>query len=318
MNILVTGGCGFIGANLIRVLMDSSYQVRVLDNLSRGSVENMAQTGVEFLQGDIRNRDLLQKSLKSIDVVIHLAAYGSVVESVDDPRANFDVNVMGTFQLLQECVKSGVKRFIFASTGGALIGNAAPPVNERSLPKPISPYGASKLCCEGYIHAFEESYDIETITLRFANAYGPISAHKMGAVTTFMKSIIQKRPIVIYGDGSASRDFLYVDDLCGGIASVLEKDIKSPALFHLASGEETCVSDLAYIICEVSGAGDEYDIEYLPARKGEVTRNFASYELAEKILGFRPKTSLRVGLQETWDWFQREGDRVFEVGESNS
>ena len=135
---------------------------------------------------------------------------------ITDPERNFEVNVQGTLNVLRAAVGAGVRRFIFASTGGALIGDATPPVSEQSLPKPISPYGASKLCGEAYCHAFAKSYGLETVCLRFGNVYGPHSAHKKGAVTVFIKALMTGEPIVIYGDGSASRDYVHVEDSAAG------------------------------------------------------------------------------------------------------
>ena len=200
--------------------------------------------------------------------------------------------------------ESNVQRLIFASTGGALIGDAEPPVNENSLPKPISPYGASKLCGESYCHAFSKSYDITTVALRFGNVYGPHSAHKQGAVTKFIKSLLKDEPIVLFGDGSASRDYVFVDDLCEGIKSAIKAEIKSAETFHLASGVETSVLELANNLFEIAGK-PKHPIDFRSARRGEVTRNFANYDKAASVLGFQPNYSLGKGLKLTWDWFAK-------------
>jgi UDP-glucose 4-epimerase len=303
MKILVTGGCGFIGANLIRKLIENGYEVRVLDNLSRGSIRNIEGLNIEFVEGDIRELPTVEKSLKTIDVVIHLAAYGSVVESVSDPVPNFENNVIGTLNMLIGARNASTRKFIFSSTGGAIIGNTVPPVNESSLPKPISPYGSSKLCCEAYINSFSHSYGLNTTMLRFANVYGPFSDHKIGAVTAFIKAILSGKPINIYGDGSASRDLIYVDDLCRGIMLAMEKELPAASVLHIASGIETRIKELAHTIIEVSG-GKNHGIIYHTARPGEVTRNFSSYEKAKQIIGFEPQINLKKGLNSTWDWFK--------------
>jgi UDP-glucose 4-epimerase len=304
-SILVTGGCGFIGSNLIPMLIERGYNVKALDNLSRGHLSNLQGTEIDFFQVDIRNSEEIKLVVKNVDAVIHLAAYGSVVESVAEPKENFDVNVYGTLSVLQACVNANVKKFIFASTGGALIGNAEPPVNEKSLPKPISPYGASKLCGEAYCNAFANSYNnIQTVCLRFANVYGPYSAHKKGAVTAFIKALMIDNPIIIYGDGTASRDFMHVKELCRGIIAGLETQLEAPnTVFHLASGVETSILELANQLAKIAEKPD-HPIEFKPPRQGEVTRNFAAYDLAEKVLGFKPHLSREEGLQKTWNWFQ--------------
>ena len=285
--------------------------------MSRGTADNLAGCDIDIHEGDIRDPAAVEKALDSIDTVIHLAAYGSVVESVNEPTENFDINVKGTFMLLQRCVKANVRKVIFASTGGALIGNTEPPVNENSLPKPISPYGASKLCCEAYCNAFANSYGLQTVMLRFANVYGPYSAHKLGAATAFLKAIMSDAPIVIYGDGTASRDFLYVEDLCKGIKLAVEKDLPLATVLHLASGVETSVNELARIIIETSGKND-HEKKYMPVRSGEVIRNFANNDRAKMALGFSPQISLLDGMQKTWKWFRDQGDRVFDVKVSDS
>jgi UDP-glucose 4-epimerase len=203
--VLVTGGAGFVGATLVRRLAGSGHQVRVLDNYSTGDPSYLDGVGAELVEGDIRDVRALDAALAGVDAVVHLAAAGSVITSVADPAANFDVNVTGTFRVLDAARRAGVQRTVQASTGGALIGDATPPVTERSLPKPISPYGASKLAGEGYAHAFAAAYGLRTVALRFANVYGPWSARKPGAITLFFRAIQAGEPIVIYGDGSASR-----------------------------------------------------------------------------------------------------------------
>ena len=301
-HILVTGGCGFIGANLVPMLEERGYAIRVLDNLSKGDAAFLDGTAADIRIGDIRDRAAVAAALEGVDAVIHLAAFGSVVESVADPAENFDVNARGTFIMLDECRKQGIGRFIFASTGGALIGNAKPPVDETSLPRPISPYGSSKLCGEAYCSSFAASYGMNITALRFANVIGPQSWHKKGAVTAFAKSIMECRPISIFGDGSATRDFLVVRDLCNGIRLALEGNLPGFNPIHLASGREMSVKELARLICTAAGKPD-HPIEFLDKRAGEVERNFASYDRAASMLGFRPQHTLEEGLATTWGWF---------------
>lgn len=300
--VLVTGGAGFIGANLTRLLGAKGYDVSVLDNLSRGQAGYLPDPGI-LIQADINDRPAGIRAMQGADIVIHLAAYGSVVESVADPLPNFRTNAEGTLSALECARQAKVKRFVFASTGGALIGNAEPPVDELSLPRPISPYGASKLCGEAYCHAYASSLGLPTVALRFANVYGPYSGHKKGAVTQFMKCILAGEPIPIFGDGTASRDYLHVGDLCEGITQAAEAEIAPGQVFHLASGEETSVLGLARLISEVAGVPG-YPIEFHEKRAGEVDRNFARYDRARAAFGFAPRRRLEEGLRETWLWFR--------------
>jgi UDP-glucose 4-epimerase len=305
--ILVTGGAGFVGATLVRRLVAAGHRVRVFDNYSTGDRAHLAGVDAELVEGDIRDANALDAALAGMDAVVHLAAAGSVIMSISDPAANFDVNVLGTFRVLDAARRAGVERTVQASTGGALIGDATPPVNESSLPKPISPYGASKLAGEGYAHAFAVSYGLRTVALRFANVYGPWSERKTGAINLFFRAIQAGEPIVIYGDGKASRDYTHVDDIARAIGLALELDVPGGTVLHVASGVETTVRELADLCRDAAGVPD-HPVEYRPARPGEVGRNFASYDLARQLLGYTPTISREDGIRSTWQWFR---DSVF-------
>jgi UDP-glucose 4-epimerase len=300
--VLVTGGCGFIGSTLVPLLLERSAQVRILDNLVAGGPEPPAQA--ELTVGDVRNPEDLERAARGCDAIVHLAAAGNVPDSITDPVANFEVNARGTLNVLRAAVDTKVRRLVFASTGGALIGAAEPPVDEESVPRPLSPYGASKLAGEGYLHAFRGSYGLDAVALRFGNVYGPHSAHKKGAVTMFIKRSLRGEPLVIYGDGSASRDFIHVRDLCDGILAGLDAQ-DPPAVVHLASGRETPIGELARLILEATGT--DVQIDHLPARAGEVERNVAATALASEALGFTARVELRDGLAETVEWFEQTG-----------
>jgi UDP-glucose 4-epimerase len=299
--VLVTGGAGFIGANLLRQL-DPSYEVRVLDNLVRGQRDLLpGDRDIDLVVGDIRDPDAVAEAMRGVDLVIHLAAFGSVVESITDPVENFEINARGTFEVLRGAADAGVERFVFASTGGAIMGDQAPPVDEQSLPWPVSPYGASKLCGEAYLHAFAGSFGIRPVALRFANVYGPYSAHKKGVVTRFIRAALAGGTFEIFGDGMASRDFLHVDDLCRGIVAAADSDL-SDVVLHLASEKETTINELAELILEL--VGSDVEIVHHPKRAGEVERNFARAERAKELLGWEPRLPLREGMQTTIEWFR--------------
>ncbi|WP_419174916.1 NAD-dependent epimerase/dehydratase family protein [Desulfosediminicola sp.] len=300
MKVLITGGAGFIGANLIRKLINK-HEVIVYDNLCRGN-SNYIPKGVSLIEGDIRNTEKLGKVALGVEVVVHLAAFGSVVESVSDPVTNFEINAAGTLSALEASRNAKVKKFIFASTGGALMGSTSPPVNETSLPKPISPYGVSKLCGEAYCNAYAASYGLTSVCLRFANIYGPYSGHKKGVVTEYIKRAHSNKPLIVYGDGSSSRDYLHVSDLCDGIQAAIENNFYQNDIFHLGSGKETTIVKLAKTINGIANR-KEYNIKFLNARAGEVERNYASYSKANRILRFTPQIDLQKGLENTYKWF---------------
>lgn len=315
MTILVTGGAGFIGTNLVSRLSDN-HHVKVVDDLSRGSMRNVPDD-VEFVEANCLDTENLARLMQGVQSVVHLAAYGSVVESVEDPITNFDMNVRGTVSVLEAARTAGVKKLVFASTGGAIMGNTPPPVNEESLPKPISPYGAGKLCGEAYCHAYAMAYGIKTVCLRFANVYGPHSEHKKGVITRYIKCVLESNPFVIYGDGHSTRDYLHVDDLCNGITLGLEADVDPGQVFHLASGVETSLLDLVDHMRAISG-DPEFPCEFKDLRAGEVDKNCANYDKAEAELGFRPTIALRDGLAETFNWFAERRDLVLSVEASDS
>jgi len=303
-NILVTGGCGFVGSNLVKELLNSGYSVTVLDNFSHGQLDYLDGLDVKVARADIREIDCCAPYFERVDMVVHLAAFGSVVQSVADPVTNFEMNVLGTFNMLKLSAEAKVSKFVFSSTGGALIGDAVPPVNEQSLPKPISPYGAGKLCCEAYCSAFYRSYGLSTVSLRFANVYGENSLHKQGVMNNFARKLVEGKPLTIFGDGSATRDYIHVSDLCSGIRLALENDSVEHDVIHLATGHETSIKDLAMMFLDFEGL-DESRLEFKPSRVGEVERNFALYGRASEKLGYAPKVSLEEGLRETYQYLRR-------------
>jgi UDP-glucose 4-epimerase len=306
--VLVTGGAGFVGATLVRRLAASGYQVRVLDNLSTGDPAHLAGVPADLVKGDIRDPGTVADALAGCSAVVHLAAAGSVTGSVTDPVANFEVNVAGTFRVLDAARRHGVARVVQASTGGALIGDATPPVDERSLPRPLSPYGASKLAGEGYAHAFARTYGLRTVAVRFGNVYGPWCGRKRGVLNAFFTALHDGRPLVIYGDGTASRDYVHVSDIAAALQLALENpDVPGGTVLHAASGAETTVAELAGLCCRAAGRPG-HPVEYRPARAGEVGRNFARCDLARQLLGYSPAVRLADGIPALWRWF---ADEVF-------
>lgn len=303
---LVTGGAGFVGATLVRRLAASGYRVRVLDNLTSGDPAHLDGVPAELIRGDIRDAAALDAAMAGCDAVVHLAAAGSVVASVADPAANFEANVVGTFRVLDAARRCGAARVVLASTGGALIGDAPPPVDERSLPRPLSPYGASKLAGEGYAHAFAKAYGLGTVVVRFGNVYGPWCARKRGVLNAFFTALHRGEPLVIYGDGSASRDYVHVSDIAAALQLALESPgVPGGTVLHAASGVETPVRVLADL-CRRAAGQPGHPIEYRPARRGEVGRNFARYDLARELLGYSPTVRVEDGIPELWKWFETE------------
>ena len=305
---LVTGGCGFIGVNLVSRLARLGARVRIFDNLSLGRREDVAPFGIDLRVGDIRDMAPLKDACQGMDVVVHLAAHTRVIESISHPELNFDINAIGTMNVLRACRDAGVKKVIFASTGGAILGEQVPPVHEGMVPRPVSPYGASKLVGEAYCSAFCGSFGLNTVALRFSNVYGPFSYHKGSVVAQFFRNLIQEEPLVIYGDGQQTRDFLYVDDLVDAVL-LADKSDTPGEVFQIASGRETSLKDLLAAMKKVL-PDVKFDVRYEPARAGEILRNYASIEKARRLLGYNPGKKLDEGLRDTWNWFVSQNARA--------
>ena len=302
MSTLVTGGCGFIGSNLVPILLGRGNRVRVLDNLSVGSADALAGLDVELQVGDICDPQAVADAVHGVDSVVHLAAQTGVIPSQRDPLLDFEINARGTVNMLLACHDQGVARFVFASSN-APIGETTPPIDETKPANPLSPYGASKLAGEGYCSAFSGSFGLGTVVLRFANVYGPRSTDKTSVVAEFIRRLQADEPLVIYGDGRQTRDFIHTADLCQAICLALESDV-SGELFQIASGTETSVLDLAERLQAI--AGQPVGIQFAEARAGEIIKNYSSIEKAQHLLGFAPCVDLGRGLAETWEWFSRE------------
>jgi UDP-glucose 4-epimerase len=315
MKILITGGCGFIGVNLVKFLSERDLVVRVVDNLSVGKKEYLEILPLsqfpELIVEDVRNKKAMDEALDGVDAVVHLAAHTSVMESLGNPTEDWDINVNGTFNLLEACRQSEVDRFVFASSNAA-VGEQEPPIDETKVPQPLSPYGASKLAGEALCSTYYHSFGLKTVALRFANSYGPHSAHKASVIPLFMKLTGEKRPIIIYGDGNQTRDFVHVDDVCRAIHLALTDTLQtetspSPRLpadglyggvLQVGTGIETSINKLAELLKEVSG--EKIQIVHEAERGGEIKKNYSDITKARRLLGFEPKITLKEGLHDLW------------------
>ncbi|MGO9566177.1 MAG: NAD-dependent epimerase/dehydratase family protein [Desulfomonilaceae bacterium] len=320
MKWLITGGCGFIGKNLVRRLCEEGgHYVRVVDNLSVGTVRDLAEVCsllersqqdvepmafqknlqvVELIKGDILNESLATKACQGAEAIVHLAACTGVPASVEDPRKDCVNNVMGTLNYLEAARRNGVKRFIFASSG-APVGECEPPIHEEIPPHPVSPYGASKLAGEAYCSAYFRTYGVETVALRFGNVYGPGSGHKTSVVAKFIRRAMSREPIEIYGDGNQSRDFIYIDDLIRAVRLAAEVDGIGGETFQIATARETTVGELVgHLIPILEDFGlTNLEILHREPRLGDVERNFSNTIKAANMLGWKARHSLEQGLR---------------------
>ncbi len=303
--IVITGGAGFIGSNLVPYLAASGlYEIYVIDNESLGRLKYVEVKGVTCIKGDILDSRLMGNVLSGADTLLHLAADTRVMDSIANPDFNFRINVEGTYTLLRQAQRAGVRRVINASTGGAILGEIPPPVHEDMAPKPLSPYGASKLAVEGYCSAFSECYGLSAVSLRFSNIFGPRSFHKGSVIAHFFKNILNSNELVVFGDGSQVRDFLYVDDLVNVIAKFIESD--TIGVFQLGSGRPVTINELLSNMVDVVGADYNFKVRYVDFRPGELRKTWSNIEKAQRVLNFRPETTLIDGLRQTWRWFQEK------------
>jgi len=331
-NWLITGGCGFIGANLVGAVIRGQLAetVSVLDNLSVGTTERLESalaligdfdksTSGERIQyeladgkypliklfvGDIRDRPFVEKAVKDIGLVVHLAASTGVPTSVENPLLDMESNVVGTFNMLEASRKAGIDRFIFASSG-APVGESEPPIHERKVPRPVSPYGASKLAGEGYCSAYYRSFGIATVALRFGNVYGPGSGHKESVVAKFVRQAMKGETLEVYGDGTQTRDYIFIDDLVRAVLQAASVDGIGGEVFQIATNAETTVDELVSVLLRVladTGTSD-VRVNHTAPRVGDVTRNFSDTSKARDMLGWQAEVSLSDGLRHTVEWF---------------
>ena len=297
MRFLVTGGAGFLGAALANRLVKDGHHVIVLDDLSNGKREHL-QTAVAFQQGDVDSIPLLWSLLQDVDCVYHLAARVSVAQSILHPHDYNRVNVGGTVSLMEAMRDTGVRRVVFTSSGAIYGRQPEQPVHEDDPPQPDSPYAVSKWAAEQYIHTIGRLWDIETVALRIFNAYGPrqsLPVSHAPVVPRFLRQARSGGSVVIFGDGSQTRDFVYVDDVVAALVSAATAKNVNRQVINIGSGAETSVAELVDEIERINGrvAKRIYNRE----KTGGVPRLVADISRAQALLGFRPQTLLAAGLQ---------------------
>ncbi len=307
--VLVTGGAGFIGSHLVKAYLDRGDRVVIVDDLSTGKRENL-DSRADFREMSITN-PRLDEVFREVRpaLVNHHAAQASVRRSVEDPAEDARINIIGSLKLLEVARRRGVKKVLFASTGGAIYGEQDYfPADEKHPKRPVSPYGAAKSAVETYLGYYHVQYGLEYTALRYANVYGPRQdPHgEAGVVAIFSGRLIGGQAPVINGDGGQTRDYVYVGDVVA--ANLAAGDSDFIGAVNIGTGIETSVTELSERMIEVVGSNVEP--EFAPAKAGEQRRSVLDASMATDVLGWRPATALPDGLRETIDFFRRESERT--------
>ncbi len=307
MKILVTGGAGFVGSHLIEELLVEGHEIVCLDNFSTGKKNNLNQfqEQITLVDGDIVDTKDLQTALDGVESVYHLAAQISVSHSVRDPLFDASININGFINLLNALLKSSVKRIVYVSTGGAIYGEPPKiPASETTPEAPISPYGLSKLVGEKYLRWYSTNHGLSYAIIRPANIYGPRQdpLGEAGVISIFLGRILNQEPLEIFGDGSDTRDYVYVKDIASICMAAM--DSKKNDTYNAGTGIQITLEDLVDTIGEVTSL--PYKKEYKEPRPGDVKKIALDITKAKTELNWTPRISLKEGIQYTWDWFKNE------------
>lgn len=305
--ILITGGAGFIGSNLARRALahPEVTGVVVLDDLSTGDTGNLAGLDVEFHEGSVTDPDAVDRAVAGVDAVAHLAAMASVPQSIDDPLRCHDVNATGTLNVLEASRRHGVGQVIAASSSAVYGANPAPVKSERDWVRPLSPYAVSKLATEQYLLAYQTCYDLSTMAFRFFNVYGPgqPAGHVYAAVIPiFTDALLAGRPLPVNGDGTQTRDFIYVGTVCQILLSSMLRRMSHEEPVNVALGTETTLLELVGAL--EKAAGTPAQVEFRPPRTGEIAQSRADDSVLRALFPDLDPVPLTQGLRETVEWFR--------------
>ena len=305
---LVTGGAGFIGSHIASALLASGARVRILDDLSTGHRENIAEIGseVDFIEGSIADPKALDRALDGVELVFHEAAIPSVPRSVEDPLQTHIASVDGTFSLLLAARDKKVRRLVYAASSSAYGDQPTLPKVEDMSPDPLSPYAVAKLVGEYYCKVFSRVYGLETISLRYFNVFGPRQdpgSQYSGVVSRFISCLFNKERPVIYGDGEQSRDFTYIDNVVSANLKAAEAKEGIGRVFNIANGERVTLNQLLAELKDLTG-NPNVTAEHKEPRVGDVRHSLADITEARHLLGYESIVALRDGLQRTIDWWK--------------
>ncbi len=308
--VLVTGGAGFIGSHIAAAMAESGARVRVIDDLSTGHAENLEEIGgsIDFVKASLADEDATRRALEDVELVFHQAAIPSVPRSVDNPRETHLACVDGTFTLLTTARERGVRRVVYAASSSAYGDQPTLPKREEMRPEPLSPYAVAKLVGEYYCQVFNRVYNLETVSLRYFNVFGPRqdpSSQYSGVISRFISALLgDGGSPVIYGDGEQSRDFTYVGNVVEANMRASETTAGVGHIINIANGERTTLNELLDVLKNITER-TAVKAEYKPTRIGDVRHSLADITQARKLLGYEPRMGLEDGLRLTIDWWKQ-------------
>lgn len=304
---LVTGGAGFIGSNIVEGLLKKGHKVRVIDNFITGKRENIKPflNDIELIEDDIRNIEAVRKAVKGVDYVLHQAALRSVPKSVDDPTLTNDININGTLNILMASKEMNVKRVVYASSSSVYGDCNVFPEKENFETKPISPYAVSKLTGEHYGYTFSKTYDLEVVSLRYFNVFGPKQnpeSKYSAVIPAFISRMLKNKPPIVEGDGNQSRDFTYVGNVVTANLAAAKAVGISGEVINIACGKSYSILDIVRYLNKL--LGKKLEVEFAPSRKGDVRKTIADISKMERLLKIKPEVDFESGLKKTLEWFE--------------
>lgn len=306
MKILVTGGAGFIGSNIVDALVEQRHEVAIIDNMSTGLKENI-NPQARFYEADTTSKQAIEEIFEKEkpEAVYHLAAQINVRHSTEDPVKDIRTNVIGTVDLLLASEKYTVRKFIFSSTGGAIYGDDAErPTKETAEEKPISPYGMDKLSAERFLEYFKNRGDIQTVALRYSNVYGPRqNPHgEAGVIAIFAPRMLKNEPVEVWGDGEQTRDYVYVGDVVRANLEALK--FNGSGTYNIGTGVETSVNRLAEMLIQATGIKSE--IKHIAPKEGEQRASSLDSQKIYQDFGWKPEVNLEEGIKKTIEWLKKQ------------
>jgi len=304
---LVTGGAGFIGSHVARALVEQGARVRIIDNLSTGYLDNIAEVGeVDFINASINDRDALTRALEDVEIVFHQAEIPSVPRSVNSPLETHDASVNGTFSLLLAARDCKVRRVVYAASSSVYGDQAESPKRETMRPDPLSPYAVAKLVGEYYCQVFTRTYGLETVSLRYFNVFGPRQdpgSQYSGVISRFLLALETGEQPVIYGDGEQTRDFTYVANVVDANLRAAQAREASGKVFNIANGESVSINEVLETLKKLTGRM-EVKAKYAEPRPGDVRDSLADLNAAKSLLGYASIVGLEAGLKLTLEWWK--------------